>query len=125
MLSTVPVETQAELDESRSGYAVAILTRCSLPLYLRREAIADRMTGPVTFIGAGSTVFAKNLLGDIFSQPSLAGGAIRSLISIPSGWRTSEVVARKVRAACGRQRRPSRRPPIRRRARLERTTCSA
>ena len=30
------------------------------------------MTGPkITFIGAGSTVFAKNLLGDIFSQPSL------------------------------------------------------
>ena len=27
----------------------------------------------ITFIGAGSTVFAKNLMGDILSFPELAG----------------------------------------------------
>ena len=60
------------------------------------------MTGPkITFIGAGSTVFAKNLLGDIFSQPSLQTARV-SLFDIDSErLATSEVVARKVAAACG------------------------
>ena len=30
----------------------------------------------ITFIGAGSTVFAKNLLGDILSFPELANAEI-------------------------------------------------
>ena len=30
----------------------------------------------VTFIGAGSTVFAKNLMGDIWSYPELADATI-------------------------------------------------
>ena len=35
----------------------------------------------ITFIGAGSTVFAKNLLGDILSFPELADATI-SLLDI-------------------------------------------
>jgi len=35
----------------------------------------------ITFIGAGSTVFAKNLLGDILSFPELADSTI-SLMDI-------------------------------------------
>ena len=35
----------------------------------------------ITFIGAGSTVFAKNLLGDILSFPELANSTI-SLMDI-------------------------------------------
>lgn len=31
----------------------------------------------IAFVGAGSTVFAKNLLGDILSFPELAGADIR------------------------------------------------
>ncbi|HZG69252.1 MAG TPA: alpha-glucosidase/alpha-galactosidase, partial [Herpetosiphonaceae bacterium] len=55
----------------------------------------------ITFIGAGSTVFAKNLLGDILSFPELANSTI-SLFDI-DGERlaTSEVVARKVGQAVG------------------------
>ena len=30
----------------------------------------------ITFIGAGSTVFAKNLMGDILSFPELAGSTL-------------------------------------------------
>ena len=36
------------------------------------------MTQPkIAFVGAGSTVFAKNLLGDLLSFPELAGADIR------------------------------------------------
>jgi hypothetical protein len=40
----------------------------------------------VTFIGAGSTVFAKNLMGDILSYPELSGSTIAS--PHPSVWPT-------------------------------------
>ena len=53
----------------------------------------------VTFIGAGSTVFAKNLLGDILSQPSLQQAEIRLFDIDPDRLRTSEIVARKVAEA--------------------------
>ena len=52
----------------------------------------------IAFIGAGSTVFAKNLLGDILSFPELSGATI-SLHDIDAErLRTSEVVARRVAA---------------------------
>jgi alpha-galactosidase len=52
----------------------------------------------IAFIGAGSTVFAKNLLGDILSFPELSGATI-SLHDIDTErLRTSEVVARRVAA---------------------------
>lgn len=51
----------------------------------------------VVFIGAGSTVFAKNLMGDILSYPELAEDAHLVLHDIdPERLRTSEVVAHKV-----------------------------
>jgi alpha-galactosidase len=53
----------------------------------------------ITFIGAGSTVFTKNLLGDILSFPELAGATI-SLHDIDEArLRTSTIVAEKVAAA--------------------------
>ncbi|HXF62014.1 MAG TPA: alpha-glucosidase/alpha-galactosidase [Caldilineaceae bacterium] len=53
----------------------------------------------VTFIGAGSTVFAKNLMGDILSFPELADVTI-SLHDIDGErLRTSEIVAHKVAEA--------------------------
>ncbi len=53
----------------------------------------------ITFIGAGSTVFAKNLLGDILSFPELADSTI-SLHDIDEDrLRTSEIVAHKVAQA--------------------------
>lgn len=55
----------------------------------------------ITFVGAGSTVFAKNLLGDILSRPELAGSTI-SLFDIDADrLRTSEIVAGKTAAAVG------------------------
>ncbi len=50
----------------------------------------------ITFIGAGSTVFARNLLGDILSFPELAGATI-SLHDIDEDrLRTSTIVAHKL-----------------------------
>ncbi len=55
----------------------------------------------IAFVGAGSTVFTKNLLGDILSQPALADSTI-ALHDIDSErLQTSEVVAGKTAAALG------------------------
>ncbi len=55
----------------------------------------------ITFIGAGSTVFARNLLGDILSYPELAGATI-SLYDIDAArLRTTEVVARRLAQGLG------------------------
>jgi alpha-galactosidase len=50
----------------------------------------------ITFIGAGSTVFAKNLLGDILSFPELAESHIALFDIDQERLKTSEVVAHKV-----------------------------
>ena len=50
----------------------------------------------IAFIGAGSTVFAKNLLADILSFPELAGSTISLMDINPERLRTSEIVAHKV-----------------------------
>ena len=53
----------------------------------------------ITFLGAGSTIFAKNLLGDILSFPELTNATI-SLHDIDAErLRTSEIVAHKVAEA--------------------------
>lgn len=50
----------------------------------------------ITFIGAGSTVFAKNLMGDILSFPELADSEIALFDIDAERLRTSEIVAHKV-----------------------------
>lgn len=50
----------------------------------------------ITFIGAGSTVFAKNLLGDILSFPELADSTISLMDIDPIRLQTTEVVAHKM-----------------------------
>ena len=52
----------------------------------------------IAFIGAGSTVFAKNLLGDILSFPELSSATISLHDIDEERLRTSEVVARRVAA---------------------------
>jgi alpha-galactosidase len=55
----------------------------------------------ITFIGAGSTVFARNLLGDILSFPELAGSTI-SLFDIDEArLHTTEKVAGRLAKALG------------------------
>ena len=55
----------------------------------------------ISFLGAGSTVFAKNLIVDILSFPELSSCTL-SLHDIDEGrLRTSEIVAQKVAAALG------------------------
>jgi alpha-galactosidase len=50
----------------------------------------------ITFLGAGSTVFAKNLLGDILSFPELRNATIRLHDIDEERLRTSEIVAHRV-----------------------------
>jgi len=55
----------------------------------------------VVFIGAGSTVFAKNLMGDILSFPELADSTIALHDIDPTRLHTSEIVAHRVAEALG------------------------
>jgi alpha-galactosidase len=55
----------------------------------------------ITFIGAGSTVFAKNLLGDILSFPELGNSTISLMDIDPVRLRTSEIVAHQVASFFG------------------------
>ena len=57
----------------------------------------------ITFIGAGSTVFAKNLMGDILSYPELAEATISLHDIDEERLRTSVIVANKVAETLGRQ----------------------
>jgi len=50
----------------------------------------------ITFIGAGSTVFAKNLLGDILSFPELANSTISLMDIDPVRLETTKIVAHKM-----------------------------
>jgi len=50
----------------------------------------------ITFIGAGSTVFAQNLLGDILSFPELSESTISLHDIDPERLRTTEIVAHKI-----------------------------
>jgi alpha-galactosidase len=55
----------------------------------------------ITFIGAGSTVFAKNLIGDILSFPELADSAICLFDIDPERLKSSEIVARRIAQTLG------------------------
>jgi alpha-galactosidase len=57
------------------------------------------MPPKITFIGAGSTVFAKNLLGDILSYPELAEATITLMDIDPERLRTTQVVAERTAQA--------------------------
>jgi len=55
----------------------------------------------IVLIGAGSTVFARNLIGDILSYPELAGARIALFDIDARRLRESEMVARRVSAHLG------------------------
>ncbi len=55
----------------------------------------------ITLIGAGSTVFAKNLIGDILSFPELENAHIALFDIDEQRLKTSEIVARKITEALG------------------------
>jgi alpha-galactosidase len=55
----------------------------------------------ITFIGAGSTVFMKNIVGDILQRPSLAGATIALMDINPERLAESEIVASRMIKALG------------------------
>ena len=55
----------------------------------------------ITFIGAGSTVFAKNLMGDILSFPELQDVTLSLHDIDEERLRTSEIVARNIARVTG------------------------
>lgn len=55
----------------------------------------------IAMIGAGSTVFAKNLMGDVLSYPELAESHIALMDIDPERLRTSEKVGQKIKGALG------------------------
>jgi alpha-galactosidase len=55
----------------------------------------------ITFIGAGSAVFMKNIVGDILQRPALAGATVRLMDINPTRLEESEIIARKLIATLG------------------------
>jgi len=55
----------------------------------------------IVFVGAGSTVFAKNLLGDLLSYPELSDAHFSLFDIDQERLNTSEIVAHKVAQALG------------------------
>lgn len=55
----------------------------------------------ITFIGAGSTVFMKNIIGDALQRPALADATIALMDIDPERLAESEIVARKLAATLG------------------------
>ncbi|PTE09561.1 alpha-glucosidase/alpha-galactosidase [Mesorhizobium helmanticense] len=55
----------------------------------------------ITFIGAGSTVFMKNIVGDVLQRPSLAGATIALMDINPRRLEESAVVVNKLIATLG------------------------
>jgi alpha-galactosidase len=58
----------------------------------------------ICLIGAGSTVFAQNILSDVLSNPELATSAISLHDVDPERLKTSEIVARRIGETLGLQR---------------------
>jgi alpha-galactosidase len=52
----------------------------------------------IAFIGAGSTVFTRNLVGDVLSMPELAGSTFALMDIDPDRLRASEIVTRRLGA---------------------------
>lgn len=60
------------------------------------------MAPKIAIIGAGSTVFARNLIGDLLRFPALANGTTLALMDVDrERLTTSEVIARRLADACG------------------------
>jgi len=55
----------------------------------------------ITFIGAGSTVFMKNIIGDVLQRPALSGARIALMDLNPQRLEESAVVARKLALTLG------------------------
>lgn len=55
----------------------------------------------ITFIGAGSAVFMKNIVGDILQRPALAGATVRLMDINPVRLEESEIIARKLISTLG------------------------
>jgi alpha-galactosidase len=55
----------------------------------------------ITFIGAGSTVFTRNIAGDILSRPALASAEIRLMDIDPARLAESEVIVGRLAAGLG------------------------
>lgn len=55
----------------------------------------------ITFIGAGSAVFMKNIVGDILQRPALGGATIRLMDINPTRLEESETIAKKLIATLG------------------------
>jgi len=55
----------------------------------------------ITFIGAGSTVFMKNIIGDVLQRPALAGATIALMDINPERLEESEIVAGKLAKTLG------------------------
>ena len=55
----------------------------------------------ITFIGAGSTVFMKNIVGDVLQRPALSGATIALMDLNPQRLEESAIVVNKLISTLG------------------------
>ena len=63
-----------------------------------------RRNPKIAFIGAGSTVFMKNIIGDVLYRPALKGATVALMDPNPERLAESAIVAGKLSATLGRER---------------------
>jgi len=68
---------------------------------LRQESETLAKTPKITIIGAGSTVFTKNIVGDMLQRPALAGATLSLMDIDPIRLRQSEMVVGKLAQSLG------------------------
>lgn len=91
-----PARVQAMAEALQANPSLSSSARQALA---GRRVVAGRVarTPKIVFIGAGSTVFAKNLLGDILLHPALAAARIWLYDIDAERLRVSEIVANRIR----------------------------
>lgn len=60
----------------------------------------------ITFIGAGSTVFMKNIIGDVLQRPALSGATIALMDINRERLEESAIVVNKLISTLGQRRKP-------------------
>jgi alpha-galactosidase len=98
--TVLPILAELAANPRLAGAAAAAVLRAQQALGTSPPRMAR--PGPkITFIGAGSTVFAKNLLGDILLHPALTQSRIVLYDIDPERLRVSEIVARRINQTLG------------------------
>src|SRR5262245_36568622 len=96
------MDTRACVSRKRSRYRVVLPDPCA-PQRITASIPASRPGMPkIAFVGAGSTIFTRNLVGDVLTHPELRDDTTFALMDIDAErLRTAEIVTQRLIEAHG------------------------